>query len=518
MKIALRIVETALAVSFVFLVSFAFSHMDTLEFLLGKGLRLKTEPSFIGGEVMARFLDTNGDDNGAGTLTYPRNENWPKNGALDLLAYTVHYPVTNNEHPTWNDYWQLDFTFASLDNPLNGRAGFSFPVIHVYFDIDGKAGGSLETRQARAELASFSVEYPWDYMLHVDGFSSSGSLVSCDGTYQAAVEIIPDHEDNKILVRLPLEKGGIINVLKMEETRHYVIIGAYDMTARGNFMILEERPGTTRGGGAREKNTPRIYDYLVPAGMAQQNLLSPPDDAAGAYAVLEPVKVRPGAGSGGLFSEEELARLKQEADAEQQAGQENNVTEQQMQGSAELIAVNPDAHDCIIALIRSGYYDEARAEAERILEQDPQDGFVLAYYGALTAMKGSSAGDLGEKVKAVHEAFAIFARADGHIPAGNPDRLDLLLNRANVAISVPESVFFKSLQGAADFLEAAQIYLDMDEDHSRQAADAYYHAGICYENAGKAERAELAFVQALSTPGVSARVRYELALKGVGLQ
>lgn len=503
MKLFSRFAAAAFAVFFAFTVPQAFIHMDKIMTVLRKGFPLRVEPSFTGGEKMAVFLDPAGDDSGSGTLVYPRNELWQKDGVLDLVRYTVHFPVINAKWGSLPDYWQLDFTFASLDNAPGGRLGFSYPVIHVYLDI--MPGGSAETLESRAELAVFPEEYAWDFVLHIDGFSEYGKITSYDGKYQSPLLVIPDHQRNTIIARIPLEKNGILSVIDMPETRHYVLVGAYNQLSKSNFMTVENTAGQAKGGGAESRLTPRIYDYLAPQGISQKEVLSSYNEDEYRYAMLKPVFVSSAADTG--IDEEYLNQLKVLARKEVQSSAAEKIS------AAEITSRYDDLQERMRIMFMNGYFSEAENLIDSLLSENGRNGTVLAYKGSLTAVRGGQAENIAESVRLVNEAFDIFSEADKLLPEG-PDRLDLLYNRGNTAMSVPELVFGKAARGAADFMEAAEICLSLGDGYKKAAAEAFYKAGLCYEKAENYDRAELAFNQALSYPEISADTRYSLALKG----
>ena len=72
-------------------------------------------------------MDFVGDDDGAGNLRYPTNKNFEE-GALDLVRYTVHQPVTNARWQNSADYWQLDIEYK------NGPAFVRNIMIYIGLD------------------------------------------------------------------------------------------------------------------------------------------------------------------------------------------------------------------------------------------------------------------------------------------------------------------------------------------------------------------------------------------------
>jgi tetratricopeptide (TPR) repeat protein len=213
----------------------------------------------------------------------------------------------------------------------------------------------------------------------------------------------------------------------------------------------------------------------------------------------------------------DLEALAAEADRESKEGAERERRE----ADAALAAARSPASRAA-ALFRLGRFDEARplleqaragagpSESERIE--------ATAYLGSLVAMSGGSAGNVGEAMRLVNEAFVLLdeAVAEGEKAYVNGDGLEAalttaLLNRANVAASVPNEAFAKAETAAADFLRAAEI---VEKGGSpREAADFRVRAGLVLEASGK--DGEIALLRAASSPELSAYARLELARRGM---
>lgn len=491
---------------FAFIVPKFFIHLDSVIYYLQSTLKFKVEPGFVGGDIMARFNDPFDDDNGAGTLTYPKHQAWNEKGSLDLVRYTVHSPVSRALWFSMKKYWQLDLTFAALSNPLNGQAGFSFPVIQIYIDINGDKSGSLETSENRAELVRFSPDAPWDFAVHINGYNQNAILQSADGNYKAEAPIFIDHGTNTVKVRLPLDRGALLQVLSIPESKHYVIVGAYDQLGRSNFMSVNKRGGVGSGGGALSRITPKVYDYLAPKKVSQKELLNSYNEEEYLYAMLEPITVSEDIQNFNTISEARLEELKLAAQLENKNSKKKLLTIEQIRRN------NSDSEKQLITLFSNGFKQEAFALAEELLAVDSENGLVLSYYASLTAMKGGEAESLGESLRLVNEAFEIFEHADRLLTTAS-ERLHLHLNRGYVCQSVPELVFQKNSLGAKDFLTAAEIYMAIQKQ-ATDIANVYMQAGFCFENANQFDKAELSFNRAFSQNELSAELRYKLALKG----
>lgn len=229
-------------------------------------LQLRIDPAFKGGEIIARFNDPIGDDYGEGELVYPHNKVYSNAiGSLDIIKYTVYQPQTSARWSDLSDFWQVSFTFARTKDET-GIHGFAHPVIHLYIDIDGQEGGSLESASARSELVVFDTLHPWDFMLEVNGYHENAKLISFDKEIKIEAQVIVDTQYRTIYVRIPLTNKRIKPILDGRNTYHYVLVGAYDPFATGNFMPIKTKASQHNGGGAKSTITPRVYDYIPPAG------------------------------------------------------------------------------------------------------------------------------------------------------------------------------------------------------------------------------------------------------------
>ena len=497
----------ASALSFVYLVPQSFIHSESIVHVLTSVLKLKVDPSFTGGETVARFLDPLGDDNGSGLLTYPSHPAWNDTGLLDMVAYEVHEPVTQANWSELPYYWQLDCSFAKLPNGLGGSAGFSFPVINIYIDIDGEESGSVSTLRERGEMVRFDGRYPWDYMVHIDGFSPKGTLYKWDGGQIGEVPVYIDVKTATIKARLPLEDEGLMRILDGRVTRHYVLVGAYDQLSTENFMNVTRRGGVHAGGGADSPFTPKVYDFLAPRGENQQTLLSSFARDGSELALLTPVIADPAARNR-VIPEAEMKKLEDLATAEEAKAAENAGGER----APDVRPEDMSDEDWLITLFNAGRGDEAYDLAAILLQKNPDDGIVLAYAGSLEALKAGSASEVAESIRLVNKAYDQFAKAEAILQTDG-DLLHLYFNRGYVALSVPEIVFNKGAQGGDDFMSAARILRDEGADDV-QIADAYINAGDCYTKALKDIKAEAAYNAALSLDGKNARQKLALAKLG----
>jgi tetratricopeptide (TPR) repeat protein len=134
---------------------------------------------------------------------------------------------------------------------------------------------------------------------------------------------------------------------------------------------------------------------------------------------------------------------------------------------------------------RAGAHDQAETLFAEMLAAEPDNPRALAYTGSLIALKAAEAPVLAA-VDLVTQAFRYLDRAV-ELADGDEEKLAALMNRGNVSLSVPNTVFNKALAGAEDFLKAAEIY--RSRGNTPSAAAAYYNAYRCFAAAGKDEEA-----------------------------
>lgn len=435
-------------------------------------LHLEVDPVFSGGRVLAKFMDPAGDDSGEGGLVYPlhasfRGENGGK-GYLDVVRYTVYQPVTNGRWSNEIDYWQMALTFAGTGNPLNAKRGFSHPVIHIYIDIDGDKGGSTETFFPRAELVTFDEKHPWDFMVHIDGFSDESFIVSHDKKFKEPVALFFVKEKRTVYVRILLENKTLKNILDGRTTWHYVVVGAYDPLGPGGFMAVKKNPGQRNGGGARSGLTPRVYDWVDAKGAKQASVLSSYNEDTYQYAQLIPLEVNKTAG--------------------QQDNQEKIKTIiaqyiQNIQNRREARQKNPSQN----AEAALKHMQKEAAKGTKATK--------LIYTATITAMKAGQQKDLSKALSMVNEAFALFEKAEAACTT-DKEQVTLLLQRANVYMSVPEDVFHKTAPAAEDFLKAASLLEKIRGTPKCQVIDCYLNAAKAYKIIGKKDEEEICLTRA----------------------
>jgi hypothetical protein len=147
------------------------------------------------------------------------------------------------------------------------------------------------------------------------------------------------------------------------------------------------------------------------------------------------------------------------------------------------------------------------------LGEDPADPEALAYRGAIAAMRADRAKGLAEKMRLVGEAYRDLDAAVSGGPAAGRARLAALLCRASVSAAVPNEVFERAAQGAADFEAAAAI-----EAASGDAAAAALHlagSALALEKAGRREEAMTRWATLAEKPGLPAAAGLLLLDRGL---
>lgn len=463
---------------------------------------------YFGGELRSKFRDRVGDDKGPGSYEYPRAEAFQEAGSLDLAAYAVHEPVTSRvAFMPDGYYWQLDFTMAAL-----GPA-----VIHAYIDIDGAESGSTESLDG-CENLEFDPSHPWDYLAEIDVAKGEGSIQDASGEYSSPISVYVIKERSTVFARLPLSAPGLKRVLDGRPTWHYVTVAAWDDYSRGHVMPIGERSGMRQGGGALSRSSPRVYDYLAPKGLKQEDILSPNAQDPDALAALAAVEIVKGDSGQGGTDEARIAELKKQAKAETEAEAARAETEYR-DTKARLEASGEQSIELAVAYFFLGSNDQSESCVDAILAKVPDDIAALSYKGLLVGMKAGQAKNVSEAVDLVNKAFGYLDKSLSEAMAKGlgPDTEIAYRNWINLAFGVPEFPFGKSESGARLCDELSAYY-------GRQAATApkaavsqaeyLMSAGLLYEQAKLPAKAETRFMQAVSIPGLPARLMLELAERG----
>ncbi len=491
--------------------------MDGVE----KTLRIEVDPRYAGGEVLAKFLDPMDDDHGEGALVYPDLPSFQGKKVLDIVRYTVRRPVLNTAAGESPDFWQLDVAFAESANPLNAPLGFSLPVIHIYIDVDGKESGSTQTAQPDAELVAFDSRHPWDYAIHVDGFSGDkkGRIVSADQAYKRPVEVFFLENSRTMAVRIELDDPGIKRILDGRPTYHYIVVGAFDPYSPGSFMPVSESAGRRNGGGARSVLSPRVYDWVAPGGENQERILSSYDKTSGAYAILIPLEAKENSGEEDSSREvnkkksEELLVVYREKLARETAA---TLPADFAAAANKLAAQGVEGLPLVEAYYRAQMFEKAEAACLRILESSPD------HAGAATFLAMAIAGQSGEQsspMKSMEFVYRAIAQFEKAFPVCKTpeERLTFHLQRGRYFSAIPESIFHKNTAAADDFLKAAAILKQQDPTPDRRSllARCYFGAAKACVRAGNTDEAEIYFHKAAEMEGLNTEQIVTLLEQGI---
>lgn len=473
--------------------SFYFS--GSLQRMVNSVLKLEIYPPLIGGPVAHTVYDPMQDDTGCGTLVYPANRQFAE-GNLDLVSYTVREPVF---HAPWQDvpeYWQLELDFRTgfdeHSDTVRNR------TIYIYLHIPGLGEGSLETLHERSELVSFDPGYPWHYVFAVTG--DNGVIYNRDGDPVDVLNVLYSNNGKKVFVKVPLTKKELQRFYTIDSIRHYVLVAAHSPLDTGGVLPVVKRKTRTAGGGARSRLTPRVYDLLCETD--QYNQLLSWNDATFELARIEPVEIpmRKNPDAAFVVDHEKIEALEAErnaVDKKLRAEKQTRLDELRWNGTEtlnetkELAQLAFDLCDVKLA--------EELVNELRVLE--PENPVWIAYTGSLESMKGDGA-PVVAAVQAVETGYRYLddavARTDGTLEkteSGSIDqaaidqRTTALMNRAGTSKSVPNEVFIKALQGAHDYLEAAELFRLSGSELA--SASCYLDAAECFALDGQTGEAAL---------------------------
>lgn len=424
-----------------------FISSSTISNFLATTLKLKVNPTLIGGELALDIFDDTEDDKGAGNLVYPSNSQFEK-GSLDLIRYGVHKPVYNAVWQSQADYWQLDLDFKG-----NVRESAN---IMIYLGMDSiKEEGETSTLYENAENVTFSK--PWHYALWIS--EGKGKIYNAKKEKIAENYAAFSENGKQIQMRIPLEKKELQKIYTAENTWHYVLVGGYSKWDRGGFMPVEKRKSYSKGSvekGSEFNNLiPKVYDIL-----GNNSALGSWDKDELKKAELVPVEVN------------------------------MNVKE------------NPKDLKNRIWEIKKQYYEVSESSEIEMDEQyyrnqlneNPDDPVALAYYGSCVAIRGGKS-NVMEAVKLVNESYTYLDKAV-ELGEGHEKEIEILMNRASVSMAVPNGVFGKAETGAKDFAKAASLQKINSEKSNEEndylfAAYLYASSSECYNICGKETEAAL---------------------------
>lgn len=432
-------------------ISLFFINEDTVQNFMVKSLKLKNSPWLNGGEIIVDFFDESCDDNGSGNLNYLHYEQFEK-GSLDLIRYTVHKPVYEavwQQHP---EYWQLDLEFkCGIPDVRN---------IMVYIGAENMADGSTEPLFADAENVKFDIFHPWNFAVWVN--KKNGTVYNSSRNFICETENYFINNGKEIFVRIPLAQKELQKFYTSKITWHYVVVGGFSEWNKGGFLPSD--------------SDEKIYDLL------DGNSSQFPQREQLSSRTLFPVEVK----------------MKDETSF-QNSDFENAVKERYKEFQEQKIIPLKEIKDepasfsekleYAVCIFEHGEYGKAEKLFSELATENENSVLANAYYGSCLAIRGGNS-NVFAAMKLVKQAFIYLDKAVS-LCAGSADEMEVLLNRANVASSVPESVFKKSAVAGADFERIAELYkscADFDEDSDEKKTTLAYYYICATENFRKAGR------------------------------
>lgn len=314
------------------------------------------------------------------------------------------------------------------------------------------------------------------------------------------LNVLYSNNGKKVFVKVPLTKKELQRFYTIDSIRHYVLVAAHSPLDTGGVLPVAKRKTRTAGGGARSRLTPRVYDLLSEGN--QSDMLSSWNDSTFELARIEPVEIpmRKNRDAAFVVDHEKIEALEAERNtiAEKlRTEKKNRLDELRRNGTGalndmkELAQLAFDLGDVILA--------EKLVEELRVLE--PENPVWIAYTGSLESMKGDGA-PVVAAIEAVQTGYRYLddavARTDGTLEKAENGSIDqaaidqrttALMNRAGTSKSVPNEVFIKALQGAHDYLEAAELFRLSGSELA--SASCYLDAAECFALDGQTGEAAL---------------------------
>jgi len=451
--------------SALFMVPFSFYMSSMFQQSFHNLLKLQVDPRFKGGTLMAVVPDPYKDDHGGGQLVYPEHQSF-KPGTADILEYQVYQPQLDAPWSEQSHYWQLAILTAAFSED------HAQSLFRIYLDLDeSESDPSIDISDDEAGVLLDRL-HGWDYKITVIPLEEKVLLENPRGDLLETLSLLKNAEQQRYIIRLPL-KYGLERVLDGRPTYHLLISGFYDPYSR--FRPLKRRATLRFPGGAEDRNTPAVVDWLSGPQVSQESVLS---HESGELSYIKIVPALPG-------NEEETGEDSLQSGpetAEQSRDDQNQFLENEL--------LDPE-----LSRQRRGqiYFILGRLEESRNLFQkiwqEEENPLALIYLASIKALDGSHAAPM-DAVAMVNEAYALFDQAESII-GDNPELLlDLYIFRGNVSASVPNEVFSKARDGGDDFARAAELTEQLKGDGA-EASELYDKAAECYRKAGEVQKARI---------------------------
>ncbi len=197
-------------------------------------------------EVLAIWIDPEGDDRGDGDYVYPMNEAFGEGGEADLLSFAIEKE---------NGYLIFEFKIRNLVDPW----GVGNRLTMVAVAIDTQEGGDKELRHN----ANCLLQAPSEYQIFAAGeeihvIDANSEPVDVEATVET------DIETGTIRITVPIEAiNGAAS-----DWRYTPVVGLqddYGAGGLGDFRDVKADAGEWCGGGGHDLAIdPNIYDIVVP--------------------------------------------------------------------------------------------------------------------------------------------------------------------------------------------------------------------------------------------------------------
>jgi carbohydrate-binding DOMON domain-containing protein len=197
-------------------------------------------------EVLAIWIDPEGDDYGDGDYVYPMNEAFGDGGEADLLSFAIEKEDGN---------LIFEFKIRNLVDPW----GVGNRLTMVAIAVDTQAGGDEEFRHN----ANCLLEAPSEYQI----FAAGGEVQVIDSNSEpvdVGATVETDMEAGTIRITVPIEAiNGAAS-----DWRYTPIVGLqddYGAGGLGDFRDVKAEAEEWRGGGGHDLAIdPNIYDIVAP--------------------------------------------------------------------------------------------------------------------------------------------------------------------------------------------------------------------------------------------------------------
>ncbi|MCD4691234.1 hypothetical protein K8S17_07215 [bacterium] len=235
-------------------------------------------------ELLATWIDPEGDDTGDGDYTYPTNEAFGEGGEADLLSFSIE-----------KENGDLIFVFKLRNLVDPWGVGNRLTMVAVAIDTDEGGDGELR-RNANVMLSA-----PSEYQVFAAG--EAAEVINTESEkVDLGVTVVTDMEAGTIRISVPIERiDGAAS-----DWRFTPAVGLqddYGTGGLGDFRDVKAVCEEWRGGGGDDLAIdPNIYDIVVPVprkmfgifggkACSQDEILGAYDLAQGKYVTLDALEI-----------------------------------------------------------------------------------------------------------------------------------------------------------------------------------------------------------------------------------